>query len=346
MEPIFVYPGSFCPPTYGHVKIVKKAAKIFPHIYVVCSTNEDKEDKRFSEEECMEMWGTYRLPENVTITTFSGFPRKYVPEQIVMIRGIRNEEDLDDEKQVLLFNRDKMGIDKYFYICTDCDFEQVSSTRARACARELNLGEISNYFSPQIISRLLEKVLEIKNLFMVVGPPGSGKSTLLEKTVEIYPEDVHVNTDEYFKGELRKILEAHFSGRDLSEVAINDQEALKKLVREPWLRLMKKNLLDARGKRNIYVEIPYGLMQDKRSYRHLGGKVIYVGCEKDIGKDRILGRGTPDHLSFLELIPGKEETEKITKNKMLKVIYLDTNCMKGKMNELAINLPTTIEKDD
>lgn len=47
----YVYPGSFSPPTYAHLNNVKRAASLLPNLKIVCSTNEDKHNKWFSEEE-------------------------------------------------------------------------------------------------------------------------------------------------------------------------------------------------------------------------------------------------------------------------------------------------------
>ena len=42
MASIAIYPGSFDPFTCGHMDIVKKAARLFSHLYVVIGVNTDK----------------------------------------------------------------------------------------------------------------------------------------------------------------------------------------------------------------------------------------------------------------------------------------------------------------
>ena len=181
MKPIYVYPGSFCPPTYGHVSIVVKSAELLPEVIILCSNNQDKSDRWFSEDECAEMWNAYSLPPNVRIITFSQFIREDISgESIVMIRGIRNESDLDEEKKVALFNKTHFNIDKFFYIFGDKETEDISSSRARQSAVDLDFMELALCVAPLVVTRLLEKVLQAKEVFMVVGPPGAGKSTLLQ----------------------------------------------------------------------------------------------------------------------------------------------------------------------
>ena len=41
MASIAIYPGSFDPFTCGHMDIVKKAARLFSHLYVVIGVNTD-----------------------------------------------------------------------------------------------------------------------------------------------------------------------------------------------------------------------------------------------------------------------------------------------------------------
>ena len=158
MENIIVYPGSFCPPTYGHLHIVKKAAQIFPRVTIVCSTNPDKNQRWFSEEECLEMWRAYDLPANVNVTTFNNFNGSSPDfSSLVMIRGIRNQTDLEEEKKVVLLNKKLFGIEKYLYIFCDEKFKEVSSTMVRQLIKEKNIGQLIKCVSPNLIHFLLSK---------------------------------------------------------------------------------------------------------------------------------------------------------------------------------------------
>ena len=110
MEYIYLCPGSFCPVTFGHLDVVKRASDIFPEVTVVCSTNTDKNSRWFTEIECRQMWLTYSLPANVKLKTFTeALMEKYDTSRIVMIRGIRGEMDLETENQVMLLNSKKFG---------------------------------------------------------------------------------------------------------------------------------------------------------------------------------------------------------------------------------------------
>ena len=165
MKKNFIYPGCFAPPTFGHFQIATRAAEIFPNITIICSTNKEKEMTRwFSEEECRAMWNCYNLPKNVSVKTFTEYSlEKVKPKSIVMIRGIRNERDMEDEKRVVKLNNTLFGIDNFFYILAEKEYADISSSRARLAAQNLCLEDL-NKCVPQSIAKLLLENLQLKNL--------------------------------------------------------------------------------------------------------------------------------------------------------------------------------------
>jgi len=349
MEAQYIYPGSFCPPTYGHFGVIKKVAKIVPALNIICSTNQGKEGHRwFSEEECKEMWEGYKLPPNVTVTTLEEFKNSsFVKENIIMVRGIRTEADIQEEKEVMLYNKEKFGIDKYFYFWSDCDLNTISSSAARQKAQELDLESLSKIVAPLVVTKLLEKALGLKNLFLVVGKPGSGKSTFLNFAIENSSDLFHINTDG-FNQQLKPLLHKTFPGQDLTEVAKNDLESLKKAIGKEWLALLQESLrqLNHCGKKHVFVEVPYALAPEYKLYRLLGGKIIYFGCEETDNKQRVLGRRTPEHLDFIQIIPGKEVSTEIASTEKLQISFIDTCCPLSEMRSRAIEFAKSLAKGE
>ena len=163
METIYAYPGTFCPPHRGHANIAKRMAQIAGKVTVVCSVNDGKKDQWFTPDECKEMWKTYELGENVEIMTFAEFmATRAAGKTIVMVRGIRNEDDLAFEKKVLEQNRRDYGIENYHYLVADDKYVEFSSTKARKMAMEENLAELTKIVHPKIAKIMVEKAREIK----------------------------------------------------------------------------------------------------------------------------------------------------------------------------------------
>jgi len=159
MKTIYVYPGTFSPPTFGHLDIARQAAAILPELIILCSKNPDKEESWFTPEECCSLWKAYDLPDNVKIMTLSEFQSLSIKSKnIVIIRGLRNPYDLEQEKKVIFLNRDCFGIKKYFYILGLKKNQKISSSRVRKDVANLNLKNLNRQISPPVINALLEKI--------------------------------------------------------------------------------------------------------------------------------------------------------------------------------------------
>jgi pantetheine-phosphate adenylyltransferase len=102
-----LYPGTFDPPTNGHVDLIQRGAKLFEHLTVAILNNPVK-NPLFTVEERVEMLKevTATLP-NVSVATFDGmmvdFARKLGASAV--LRGIRAISDYEYEFQMALMNR-------------------------------------------------------------------------------------------------------------------------------------------------------------------------------------------------------------------------------------------------
>jgi pantetheine-phosphate adenylyltransferase len=163
METVYAYPGTFCPPHRGHVNIAKRMAQIAGKVTVVCSVNDGKADQWFTPEDCKEMWKTYDIEKNIEVMTFAEFMAKNGQDKtIVIVRGIRNEDDLAFEKKVLEQNRRDYGIENYHYLVADEKYREFSSTKARKMAMDENMPELEKIVNPKIAAKMIERAREIK----------------------------------------------------------------------------------------------------------------------------------------------------------------------------------------
>jgi pantetheine-phosphate adenylyltransferase len=102
-----LYPGTFDPPTNGHVDLIQRGAKLFDSLTVAILNNPVK-NPLFTVEERVEMLKevTAALP-NVSIATFDGLMVEFARQQgaSAVLRGIRAISDYEYEFQMALMNR-------------------------------------------------------------------------------------------------------------------------------------------------------------------------------------------------------------------------------------------------
>ena len=326
MKPIFVYPGCFAPPTIGHFRLAVRASEVCPELTIVCSTNKEKDGTRwYSEEECKVMWQHYHLPANVKVKTFTEYAQENFDfKHIVMVRGVRDENDLKNEKRVMRLNKEMFGIDKIFYILAEEEFANISASRVRQAAQELDFQTLSQCIPPAIITILLKRVLSAKNLFMVVGRPGSGKSTFLKMLSEINMENIHVNTDQISRA-IRPLIKEKFGAEtDLINLAIERGPELTAFIAPKWFALLAAELKTVKANSNIFLEIPYGLQSDKSLYCYLGHDILYIGCNKSENEKRLTERGDKLHQRFIMTIPDQTESMIIAEKHGLNLFVVDT----------------------
>ena len=106
-ERIALYPGSFDPPTFGHLDLIERATKIF-HRLIVAVTRNDSKQSLFSIEERVAMLHEI-LKDNprVEIVSFAGLTADFAREQgaVAIVRGLRVISDFEYEYSMALTNR-------------------------------------------------------------------------------------------------------------------------------------------------------------------------------------------------------------------------------------------------
>ena len=154
-----VFPGSFDPPTLGHLNIIKRAADIFDELIVVVAENRQKK-YLFSAEERLEMLrqliGNYG---NVSISVCDSLIVEFMQKQNIkiLIRGVRGMEDFSYEFEVSMMNKAlDPGIETIF-LTTDPEYFVLRSSSIKEVA-SFN-GNISGMVPPLVAQALKEKYL-------------------------------------------------------------------------------------------------------------------------------------------------------------------------------------------
>ncbi len=154
-----LFPGSFDPPTYGHLNVIERTARLFSHLDVVIGVNNTK-NYLFSEDERLFMMRelTKHL-DNVSIHLNSGLTVEVCKKlnTDIIIRGVRNFSDFSFEFDTSLLNK---ALDKRvetLFLPTEPNLFVVKSGAAKEIA-SLG-GDISHMVAPLVEKLLKEKFL-------------------------------------------------------------------------------------------------------------------------------------------------------------------------------------------
>ncbi len=150
-----IYPGSFDPVTYGHLDVIKRAAKIFDELTVSVLDNHLK-TPLFSVEERVNILkeATKDMP-NVKVESFTGLLIDYakVKNINVAIRGLRAITDFEYELQIAQTNRKlSNGELDTMFLTTSLEYAYLSSSSIKEIA-SFN-GDISQCV-PDFVAKLV-----------------------------------------------------------------------------------------------------------------------------------------------------------------------------------------------
>jgi pantetheine-phosphate adenylyltransferase len=153
-----IYPGSFDPPTNGHLDLIERGSKIFDELVVAILRNAEKtplfslgERRRMLEE----LTDDFR---NVRVDTFDGLTVEYAAKvkASAVLRGIRALSDYEYELQMALMNRKlRPNLETVFMMPAE-QYSYLSSRLVREVAR-LG-GDISGLVPELVEQRLKEKL--------------------------------------------------------------------------------------------------------------------------------------------------------------------------------------------
>ncbi|MEO6989964.1 MAG: pantetheine-phosphate adenylyltransferase [Candidatus Baltobacteraceae bacterium] len=152
-----VYPGSFDPPTNGHLDVIARAAAIFPRLTVAVVVNPQKRDPLFAveEREAMLRECTARFP-NVRVEAFRGLLADFARARgaDVIVKGLRVVSDFESEMAYAHMNRALSGVDTMFLMAHE-SYSFVSSSLVKEVF--LQNGDVSPFVPPTVLRHLRSK---------------------------------------------------------------------------------------------------------------------------------------------------------------------------------------------
>ncbi|MCR4900591.1 MAG: pantetheine-phosphate adenylyltransferase [Treponema sp.] len=153
-----VFPGSFDPPTNGHLDIIQRASRLFDDVDVVISVNPAKQ-YMFSEQERLEMLKELLKDyKNVQVHLWEGLIVNYAKEHgaKVLIRGIRSSNDFSYEFELAHMNQNLNPQIETMFLPSKEKWGVVKSSSIKELA--MFGGDISRMVPPLVAQALKQKL--------------------------------------------------------------------------------------------------------------------------------------------------------------------------------------------
>ncbi len=148
-------PGSFDPPTNGHVDVIDRALVVFDRVVVAVIDNPSKK-AMFTPAERMSLF-TDIYGDRVEVTSFGGL----LVDQVrtvgadVVVKGLRTVEDYEYETQMAHMNHHMTGMETVF-LATRPEYRFISSSLVKEIAR---LGGSVGGLVPDVVEKALKEKL-------------------------------------------------------------------------------------------------------------------------------------------------------------------------------------------
>ena len=158
MRSLAVYPGSFDPPTLGHLDIVERGAQLFDRLVVAVGRNSSKEPFLSAEERVGVLRDSCAHLPNVEVEPFDGLLVDYVRSKGAhsIVRGLRAVADFEYEFQIAMVNRKIAPEIDSVFLMTHWDYSYLSSSVVREVAR-LG-GDVTALVPPATIAALARRM--------------------------------------------------------------------------------------------------------------------------------------------------------------------------------------------
>lgn len=137
MKTLAIYAGSFNPFHIGHLNIVDKMEKIFGYGNIMIAVGVNPSKNNIDINELNQRAEELSQKIDIPVEVYTSFLHELIEEKeiqgykVILVRGLRNGDDLDYEDNQLKFIKDfKSDINVVFIRC-DSEYEHISSSAIR-----------------------------------------------------------------------------------------------------------------------------------------------------------------------------------------------------------------------
>jgi pantetheine-phosphate adenylyltransferase len=151
------FPGSFDPPTLGHLNIIKRAAGIFDELHIVVAENRLKKYLFTAEERADMLRELCKNLKNVSVTVCDSLIVDFMRKNDIkiLIRGVRGTEDFSYEFEISMMNKALNSDIETIFMTTDPKYLILRSSLIKEIASFQ--GNVSGMVPP-----LVAKALKVK----------------------------------------------------------------------------------------------------------------------------------------------------------------------------------------
>ena len=155
-----VFPGSFDPPTLGHLNIIERVAAVFDEVAVVVAENRQKK-YLFTAQERLEMMQELVKPnKGVRCFIWDSLIVDFMKRENIrlLIRGVRGMEDFSYEFELSMMNKALHPHIETLFISTDPRYIVLRSSSIKELA-SFN-GDVSLMVPPLVVKALEKKLAD------------------------------------------------------------------------------------------------------------------------------------------------------------------------------------------
>ncbi len=151
-------PGSFDPPTNGHLNLIERASSIFEKLYVVIAVNDTKKYLFTAEERYSMISSLVKEYKNVEVKLCNDLVVNFAEELgvKVVLRGVRALVDFGYEFELAMTNRELNPNVEVIFMPTDPKYFVLRSSAIKEIASFG--GDISSMVPPEVVAELKHKL--------------------------------------------------------------------------------------------------------------------------------------------------------------------------------------------
>jgi pantetheine-phosphate adenylyltransferase len=158
MTRLAIYPGSFDPPTYGHLDIIGRAAQMFDELIVAVGANSEKDPFLDSVERVAALRECTQGMPNVRVEPFSGLLVDFAKRHgcRILVRGMRAVSDFEYEFRVASANRKLAPEVETVFLTTRDEYSFLASSVVREVA--VLGGDFAPFVPAPVYERIKSKL--------------------------------------------------------------------------------------------------------------------------------------------------------------------------------------------